>query len=141
SENTLGDVRRSGLVALYWQGRKGVQQMPKIKTLVRQLLEEHQIKKPPVPVEDLAKGVGAEIRYSPFEGDVSGMLFRHQNQKIIGVNSLHHLHRQRFTIAHEIAHLLLHEGMEVHVDHSYRLNLRDDVSSQALDPEEIAANK
>jgi Zn-dependent peptidase ImmA (M78 family) len=112
----------------------------RIRSAAARLLSENGVKKPPVPVEDLAPALGAEIRYSPFEGDVSGMLFRHDGQAIIGVNSLHHPNRQRFTIAHEIAHLVLHKGMEVHVDRTYRINLRDDISSQAVDREEIDAN-
>ena len=42
-----------------------------------------------------------------------GMLVRDEGKGtvMIGVNSLHHLHRQRFTIAHECGHLVLHEGI------------------------------
>ncbi len=113
----------------------------KIGTLVRKLLDEHRIEKPPVPVGALARSVGARIRYSPFEGEISGMVFRDEDRIIIGVNSLHHPNRQRFTIAHEIGHVLLHKGSQVHVDRIFLVNLRDDVSSQAVDPEEIEANK
>lgn len=38
-------------------------------------------------------------------------------------------------------HLLLHKGKELHVDKTIFLNLRDDVSSQAVDPDEIEANR
>lgn len=106
----------------------------------RRLIREHGIKKPPVPVESLAERLGAKVSYSPFEGDLSGMVFRHDDQVIIGVNSLHHPNRQRFTIAHEIGHMLLHKGEEVHVDRTYRVNLRDDLSSQAVSRDEIQAN-
>lgn len=111
------------------------------KAQVSRLLEEHGIKKPPVPVEAIARAGGAEIRYSPFEGDISGMVFRDNARVVIGVNSLHHPNRQRFTIAHEIGHMLLHKGVEVHVDRAFRINLRNDVSSKAVDPEEIEANR
>lgn len=57
----------------------------------------------------------AAVRYSPFEGELAGMLVRGDGQIVIGVNSLHPLNRQRFTIAHECGHLLLHKG-EFHVD-------------------------
>ena len=113
----------------------------KAKSIVRKLLDEQKIQKPPVPVEEFAKRLGAEIRYSPLEGEISGMVFRHEDQVIIGVNSLHHPNRQRFTIAHEIGHVLLHKGVEIHVDRAFRVNLRNDVSSQAVDPEEIEANR
>ncbi len=106
------------------------------------ILKEHRIKKPPVPVESIAAALGARVRYSPFDGDgeLAGMLVRGEGQTIIGVNSLHHPNRQRFTIAHECGHLLLHKG-DVHIDRSFHINKRDTVSSQAVDPNEIEANR
>jgi Zn-dependent peptidase ImmA (M78 family) len=113
----------------------------RVETIVRKLLRELEIEKPPIPVEAIARSLGAKIRYSPFEGDISGMVFRDKDQTVIGVNSLHHPNRQRFTIAHEIGHFLLHKGTEIHVDRTFRVNLRNDVSSQAVDPDEIEANR
>ncbi len=57
-------------------------------------------------------------------------------------NSLHHLNRQHVTVAHEIGHLLLHEGneMQVHVDKGFRMNLRNEASSKATDRDEVEAN-
>jgi Zn-dependent peptidase ImmA (M78 family) len=60
---------------------------------------------------------------------------------VIGVNSEHPKTRQRFTIAHEIGHLLLHGEEEFHIDEKAPLALRDEVSSQAIDPREIEANQ
>ena len=37
--------------------------------------------------------------------------------------------------------MLLHKGIEVHVDRAYRVNLRNDISSSAVDREEIEANR
>src|SRR5712664_3503178 len=108
--------------------------------LAKRLINDHGIKRPPVPVEELASRLGAQISYSPFDGDLSGMVFRDEAKIIIGVNSLHHPNRQRFTIAHEIGHMLLHKGQEVHVDRAYRVSLRNDLSSKAVSPEEMEAN-
>ncbi len=108
---------------------------------VLRLLQEQRVHKPPVPVETIARRLGAEVRYSPFEGDISGGVFRDESRVTIGVNSLDHPNRQRFTVAHEIGHMLLHKGKEVHIDRTFRINLRDDASSQAVDPEEIEANR
>jgi Zn-dependent peptidase ImmA (M78 family) len=55
---------------------------------------------------------------------------------VIGVNELHAHVRQRFTIAHEVAHLALHEDA-LYVDGLVR---RDQRSSLAFDPQEIEAN-
>lgn len=113
-----------------------------IRAIVASFLREFGISDTPVPVEELVRRYGAELRYVPCEDDgLSGMLFRDDDRKIIGINSLHHTNRQRFTIAHELGHLLLHKGKEVHIDRVFRVNLRNAVSSQASDREEIEANR
>lgn len=105
------------------------------------ILETYEIVEPPVPVDRIAESLGARLRYSPFDGELAGMLIRDEGSTIIGVNSLHHINRQRFTIAHECGHLLLHKGKDVHIDRAFRVNRRDEVSSQAIDPQEIEANR
>lgn len=74
------------------------------------------------------------------EKDVAGILYRQADHKVIAVNERHPLTRQRFTIAHEIGHLALHRGVPVHVDQGFRVNLRNPLSSQGQDIEEIEAN-
>src|SRR5207245_482886 len=49
--------------------------------------------------------------------------------------------RQRFTIAHEIGHLLLHRGATFHVDEKSPIGFRNDRSSMATDEKEIEANQ
>lgn len=111
----------------------------KIELMVNQLLDQHQQLGPPVRIEDIAASFGIEIRAGDL-GDVSGLLARSGNGAIIGVNSKQSRERRRFTIAHELGHFLLHEGMVSHVDHNYRLNYRNDQSSRAVNAEEIEAN-
>lgn len=111
-----------------------------IRSEVTRILKKCGVTEPPVPVDIVARFMGAQIRYSPIEGELAGMLVRKEGQIIIGVNSLHHPNRQRFTIAHECGHLLLHKG-EIHIDHSFRINRRDEVSAMASDPDEIEANR
>jgi Zn-dependent peptidase ImmA (M78 family) len=113
----------------------------KLREAARVILKEHRVKAPPVPVERIAEQLGAKVRYSPFEGELAGMLVRSEDGRtVIGVNSLHHPNRQRFTVAHECGHLLLHKG-DVHIDRSFRVKRRDEFSSLAVDPEEIEANR
>ncbi len=112
-----------------------------IRQKATRLLRDFDIDSPPIPVDAIAERLGAEIRYSPFDGELAGMLMRGDDQTVIGVNSLHHINRQRFTIAHECGHLLLHKGQDVHIDRTFRVNRRDAVSSQAVDPEEVEANR
>ena len=64
-------------------------------------------------------------------------------EAIIGVNSLHHPNRQRFTIAHEIGHLVLHRDLlleGVHVDKEFKLNRNED-SSTGTNLQEVEANQ
>lgn len=112
-----------------------------IRQRVNKLFQENWNRHPPVPVERIAAALGAQLRYSPFDGELAGMLLRDDEKVVIGVNSLHHINRQRFTIAHECGHLILHKGKDVHIDRSFRVNRRDERSSQAIDPEEIEANR
>jgi Zn-dependent peptidase ImmA (M78 family) len=112
-----------------------------IQRRVSKILRDHEIHRPPVPVEKIAEGYGIEVRYEPAEDELSGALIRKHNEVVIGVNASHHPNRQRFTIAHEIAHFLLHDGVDVHVDQDFRINLRDRRSSEAVSREEIEANR
>tara|TARA_R110001583_G_scaffold104406_1_gene251771 strand:- start:1856 stop:2398 length:543 start_codon:yes stop_codon:yes gene_type:complete len=64
----------------------------------------------PVNVSELARLLGISVRYEPMQDDQSGSLKKEKKTGnwIMTVNSLHHPHRQRFTIAHEIAHRIRH---------------------------------
>lgn len=105
----------------------------------RELLRKYCVLAPPVPIEVIARGEGAQIAKNHFEGWESGFILRGGRQTIIGVNTRTSRRRQRFTIAHEIGHLLLHDGTLI-VDHAVRVNWRDEVSGMATDTEEIEAN-
>ena len=104
------------------------------------LLDELKFKNAPILVDQIAEKLGIQIVYEPLDGDLSGVLYRDNNDVIIGVNSYHSTNRQRFTIAHEIGHFVLHDGNKMHVDREFRLNFRDIISSLAISREEIEAN-
>src|SRR5690349_690492 len=102
----------------------------RIEAVVQELLRTHHIEKAPVPVEVIAKARGARIYYQSLEDDVSGFIYRDNAEVVIGVNTHHAAVRQNFTTAHELGHLLLHEQEQLHIDHAFRVRLRNDVSSQ-----------
>lgn len=105
------------------------------------LLDKYRVGKPPVPVERIARSEGAQVAFEPFEGELSGMLYRDPNgANVIVVNSLTAKTRQRFTVAHEIGHLLLH-AQTLQVDRPISVRFRDERSSLAVDLDEIAANQ
>jgi Zn-dependent peptidase ImmA (M78 family) len=110
----------------------------RVRNRVERLLKG--LDEPPVDVEALARSLGAEVRLFRLERDVSGVLYRDKGRRVIVVNSAHPLVRRRFTIAHEIGHLLMHPGQTVHVDQGLRINLRDPMSATAEDIDEVEAN-
>lgn len=93
----------------------------------------------PVPVEDIAARLGAKLVHERLDSTISGLLLREGGAKLIAVNSEHHPRRRRFTVAHELGHLQMHEGDYI-VDSTVRVNRRDTLSSMASDREEIEAN-
>lgn len=112
------------------------------------VLERMNINSVPVPVDKIAKGLGAALRYSPLDEELSGMIYVKEGQPIIGINALHHPNRQRFSIAHEIGHLEMHRDLiteKVHVDKDFPIELRalrrDAISALGTDIVEIQANR
>jgi hypothetical protein len=97
----------------------------------------------PVDVVAIASDLGLNVWKMPFRDSISGKIFRDplngglRTGFSIAVNSTHSLVRQRFTVAHEIAHFLLHrsklESGDLVDDAMYRSGL----SSK----EETAANR
>jgi Zn-dependent peptidase ImmA (M78 family) len=102
----------------------------------QRVLQRLGVVEPPIPVERIAEFLGAELSYRPLEGDVSGLLYRDGDRAVIGVNALVARTRQRFTIAHEIGHFLLHKGHEVIVDKLVHVNLRSNATVPIASPEE-----
>lgn len=110
---------------------------------VKTILEEQGISQPPVPIERIAKRLGGQVRFSPLDDELSGMIYVKDGTPIIGINSLHHPNRQRFTLAHECGHLVLHKAQitrEVHVDKGFPMMMRDAVSATGINEMEIEAN-
>ena len=116
----------------------------KIDQLVAKILAQYGVRRPPVRVDRLARSLGLEIQFHPFKNEegeqLSGILVREGGKAVLGVNSADHENRQRFTIAHEIGHFLLHEGDRIFVDRSYSVSLRGSLSRLGTDLEEIEAN-
>jgi Zn-dependent peptidase ImmA (M78 family) len=110
----------------------------RIARLVDNLLDKYRIKRPPIDIAAIAKGEGFQISAARLKNEISGFLMRTPHQFVIGVNKWHPETRQRFTIAHECGHALLHKLTDVHVDNVFKL--RSPLSSQAVDVEEIEAN-
>jgi Zn-dependent peptidase ImmA (M78 family) len=74
------------------------------------LAEDKGVDTDPINVSELARQLGIMVRYEPMQDEESGSLKKEKKSGnwVMTVNSLHHPHRQRFTIAHEIAHRIRH---------------------------------
>jgi Zn-dependent peptidase ImmA (M78 family) len=107
----------------------------------RRIVRNLNITDPPVDIEAIATGQGIEILRHRFDGPESGFALRDGSQRYIGLNTQTSRRRQRFTAAHELGHLILHEGKELIVDQAVlRVDLRNHVSSMGTDAEEVEAN-
>jgi len=70
----------------------------------------------PIAIEEVATHFGLRIGKGPSE-EFSGLLLRKDDSALIGINDNESPQRQRFTIAHEIGHYLLHPAKEAFVDY------------------------
>lgn len=113
--------------------------METIIKLVRELLGNAKIERPPVPVEKIASLLKVQVKYSPLEGNISGLTYKHNGKTVIGINALHPEVRQRFTLAHELGHLLLNHKGDFFLDRV--ILFRDSHSSAGTNPPEIEANR
>lgn len=114
-----------------------------IRDLTQRLLTDAEIFRAPVDVKYLAKLQNAVVHESDAEDKFAGYLFRDApgGMAVIGVNSKHSTTRQRFTIAHEIGHLLLHAPASDEAVHFDEIFMRRDlVSAQGTDLREVEAN-
>ncbi|WP_264382195.1 ImmA/IrrE family metallo-endopeptidase [Pseudomonas sp. MM227] len=99
----------------------------------RQIILQHQASFP-VAVGAIAKDFGITVMKSTMPGSISGEIREKEGQVTIKVNRHDVKERQRFTIAHEIAHFLLHRDRlanGITDDVLYRSGLTDDLERQA----------
>lgn len=107
----------------------------------QELLKRTDQLRPPINLTAIADFLDIQVEERELDDVLSGMAFVDGNKRFIVVNSLHHENRRRFTIAHEIAHHVLHGTMlkgGVHVDK--KVLRRDEVASTGKNLIEIEAN-
>lgn len=113
-----------------------------IRTLAHKLLNNQNIVSAPVPVDEIALALGIRVQYEPAENGLSGFILKNLSSQstLIGINNKHPQKRQRFTLAHELGHYLLHEKEELHVDRQFQVKFRDEESSKGEHEDEREAN-
>lgn len=114
----------------------------KIEKCVSDLLDKFNINNAPVDVKKIANKLNIEIKIKPYKGhdDLSGILVRDYHETFIGVNALHPKQRQRFTIAHELGHFLLHEVDRLFIDKKISIYYRHSRATDGNNEKETEAN-
>ena len=104
------------------------------RNIARKLLADVGIKNPPVLIRDIVNHIQKQRDLSvypwAFGNNTDGIQITEEEKATIGYNKSQHPHRQRFTVAHEIGHLLLG-----HTEKNFILDLN------SKKPEEIEANQ
>lgn len=78
---------------------------------VNRVIAANYVTSPPILIDDIAENYGLKVLYGelpPEMGDVAGYIMLQDEEKVVLINSLDSPVRQRFTIAHELGHYLLH---------------------------------
>lgn len=87
--------------------KKLLESLPKhIKDKIRPYLEKR-----PVPLGRIAREFGIKVFTSPLEQGISGQIAKEGDEFVIRVNKYESRQRQRFTLAHELAHFFLHRDI------------------------------
>ncbi|MEX2167770.1 MAG: ImmA/IrrE family metallo-endopeptidase [Pirellulales bacterium] len=101
-------------------------------------------KGPPTDLAAIAKILKAQIELRDDLGpNVAGVLIPLPERSgwVIAVNGDDPESRRRFTIAHEIGHIILHGYTAPHADGSFQLRMRNEESATGTVDEEIEANQ
>lgn len=105
------------------------------------VLKKTGVEAAPVPIHLVAQRLGLIVESVQLGDEVSGVLVIDGEAGVIGYNASHPGVRQRFTIAHEIGHYLLHRtDSSLFIDQRYFMAFRDQRSSDGSDPREREAN-
>jgi Zn-dependent peptidase ImmA (M78 family)/DNA-binding XRE family transcriptional regulator len=80
------------------------------------ILVDLDIKEPPVSPRDVAVRLGVPVFEWELTDEISGIFISYQNQFCIGVNEAHPRVRQRFSVAHEIGHLVYDRSQSLFLD-------------------------
>lgn len=122
--------------------------MRKVQRAVREaraILKAYGVRKAPVDIYGIAEQ-HADILEERMHDDISGMLIPAQHtlrakRCTIIVNKGHPEVRRRFTVAHELGHLLLHDYRTPHADTGFKIRFRANREYDASVSEEVEANQ
>lgn len=105
----------------------------------RRIAEFYGLKLKPFDIVGLVYALGIRLDVVPLEPEVSGFLKQDDNIWVLGVNSLHHPNRRRFTLAHELGHYFLHRNHTVFNDRAL-FRAENQINSKEREANEFAAS-
>jgi Zn-dependent peptidase ImmA (M78 family) len=87
----------------------------------------------PVDLAKVADALDVTVHFDTLEDKVSGVLIVRSDERHALINATHHSNRQRFSLAHELGHLVLHEskGDRLFVDTTMRVYQRPGAATDA----------
>ncbi len=100
---------------------------------VRSVIQSYQAEVP-IKIGELVKSFGVEVKISTLDVGISGMIHPNQDGYKIVINKHEPEYRRRFTLAHELAHFLLHRdliGAGISDNVLYRSQLSDHREAEA----------
>ncbi|WP_226052966.1 ImmA/IrrE family metallo-endopeptidase [Dickeya chrysanthemi] len=99
----------------------------------KKIILKHQFSAP-IKLGEIAKDFGLVVKIATLPADISGEIKEINNTVIIKVNRHDVKARRRYTLAHEIAHFLLHRhllGQGISDDILYRSSQSDEIEAEA----------
>ena len=99
------------------------------------ILEESKKMSYPLDIEALIKDHQIKILKEDMDYDISGYIEKRGKNWMIGINKYHSRKRQRFTMAHELAHYILHRS-HIGIKHEDMVLFRNN----EVNPIEVEAN-
>jgi Zn-dependent peptidase ImmA (M78 family) len=93
---------------------------------------------PPINVEALIRDMGITLEDTTLDS-MSGFAYQKDGNRVIGINSTDGDARKKFTMAHELGHMIVHAKDDVTFDKNF-VYFRDSRSSTGLLPKEVEAN-
>lgn len=95
----------------------------------------------PIDVESIVRNLCIELRAFNFDDGISGAMVIKNGVPSIGYNSTEPEVRNRFTIAHELGHYILHKDQELFVDTDFKVMLRSNNIDSYQQRQEREANE
>jgi Zn-dependent peptidase ImmA (M78 family) len=116
--------------------------------MAAETLATFKVGRPPVPIELLCHDLMLVVVHDELPYETSSLLIQQPNGRLVlGVNARHSARRQRFSLAHELGHALLHnqsleqpDDGEAFVSRPLQVLFRDGLAGQGTDRVEIDAN-